>query len=184
MEVPVYDLPERRHRPATGRAEGRRPAARRHRPRRAGRPPAVRDLPLLLGPGDALVVNTSRVLPARLRLVKATGGAAEVLLLEPDPEPGSRTWQALVRPGRRWPAGTVLAATPAGQGAVEVGERLPGGRRAGSGCSPTRPRCWPRAGRVALPPYIHEPLGGPGALPDGLRRPSPARWRPRPPGST
>jgi S-adenosylmethionine:tRNA ribosyltransferase-isomerase len=43
----------------------------------------VRDLPALLGPGDLVVVNTSRVLPARLVLRKPTGGRVEVLLLEP-----------------------------------------------------------------------------------------------------
>ena len=41
-----------------------------------------RDLPELLGAGDLLVVNDSRVIPARLRLRRATGGAVEVLLLE------------------------------------------------------------------------------------------------------
>ena len=52
----------------------------------------VRDLPELVGEGDVLVVNTSRVVPARLRLARLGGGAAEVLLLEPLPAPelGSR----------------------------------------------------------------------------------------------
>jgi hypothetical protein len=44
----------------------------------------VADLAGLLRPGDVLVVNDTRVLSARLRLTKATGGSAEVLLLEPD----------------------------------------------------------------------------------------------------
>ena len=43
----------------------------------------VRDLPSLVGPGDVLVVNDTKVLPARLRLHKVTGGAVEVLLLRP-----------------------------------------------------------------------------------------------------
>ena len=43
----------------------------------------VRDLPELLRPGDLVVVNDTRVIPARLRLRRATGGASEVLLLEP-----------------------------------------------------------------------------------------------------
>ncbi len=160
MEVPVYDLPESAiaQQPLEPRDAARLLDATDATGRIAHR--TVRDLPLLLGVGDALVVNTSRVLPARLRLVKATGGAAEVLLLEPDAESGSRTWQALVRPGRRLPVGTVLAATPSGAGAVEVGERLPGGRR--------RVRLLADAaellaacGTVALPPYIHEPLADP-----------------------
>ena len=58
----------------------------------------VRDLSTLVGPGDLLVVNETRVRPARLHLHKQSGGAVEVLLLEPEHE---RTWSALVRPGRR-----------------------------------------------------------------------------------
>ena len=69
-------------RPAPGRAARRGPAARRARPTDR-RPPPVADLAGLLAPGDLLVVNDTRVLPARLHLRKATGGAAEVLLLEP-----------------------------------------------------------------------------------------------------
>ena len=48
----------------------------------------VADLAELLDPGDLLVVNTTRVLPARLHLAKQTGGAAEVLLLEERPDLG------------------------------------------------------------------------------------------------
>ena len=70
----------------------------------------VRDLPSLLGPGDVVVVNDTRVLPARLRFRRPTGGTAEVLLLHPvdgqvqDPvmETGA-CWEALVRPSRRLP---------------------------------------------------------------------------------
>lgn len=67
----------------------------------------VRDLVELLGDGDVLVVNDTRVIPARLRLRRSTGGAAEVLLLEPvDTE--RRTWEALVRPARKLRVGEVL----------------------------------------------------------------------------
>jgi S-adenosylmethionine:tRNA ribosyltransferase-isomerase len=59
----------------------------------------VRDLPDLLQPGDLVVVNDTRVLPARLHLKRATGGKVEVLLLERRDEGGTR-WAALVRPGR------------------------------------------------------------------------------------
>ena len=74
-----------------------------------GAPPAhrhVRDLPELVGPGDLLVVNDTRVRPARLRLRKPTGGLVEVLLLDEEDDGGA--WQALVRPGRRVPPGTAL----------------------------------------------------------------------------
>ncbi len=160
MEVPVYDLPEAAiaQRPREPRDAARLLDATDATGRIAHR--TVRDLPLLLGPGDALVVNTSRVLPARLRLVKATGGAAEVLLLEPDSDPGSRTWQALVRPGRRLAVGAVLAASPSGQGAVEVGERLSGGRRRVRLLADPA-ELLAACGTVALPPYIHEPLADP-----------------------
>ena len=120
----------------------------------------VRDLPELLGPGDVVVVNTSRVIPARLRLVKETGGAAEVLLLEPEPNRDSRTWRALVRPGRRLAPGTVLAATASGEGLVEVGERLcDGQRRVRLLAEPAEVLA--ACGTVALPPYIDEPLTDP-----------------------
>src|SRR3546814_18397825 len=59
----------------------------------------VTDLPSLIGPGDLVVVNTTRVLPARLLLRKPTGGQVEVLLLEPVGEDGE--WEALVRPSRK-----------------------------------------------------------------------------------
>src|SRR6185503_10133621 len=60
----------------------------------------VVDLPELLRPGDLLVVNDTKVLPARLFARRATGGRIEVFLLEPAPrEP--KTWTALVRAGGR-----------------------------------------------------------------------------------
>ena len=63
------------------------------------------------------MVNDTRVIPARLPLTKATGGAVEVLLAE---RTGDRTWTALVKPGRRVPPGTVLA--HGDEPVVEVGE--------------------------------------------------------------
>lgn len=61
-----------------------------------------RDLPSLLQPGDLLVLNNTRVIPARLYGYKASGLPVEVLLLEPKPdETSSDRWLALVKPGRR-----------------------------------------------------------------------------------
>ncbi|WP_419925915.1 tRNA preQ1(34) S-adenosylmethionine ribosyltransferase-isomerase QueA [Candidatus Poriferisocius sp.] len=111
------------------------------------------DLPRLLGPGDVLVVNNSRVMAARLRLHKATGGRVEVLLLESG---AHGWWSALVRPGRRVPPGTELWFD--GQPVMEVGERIGGdGRRW------VRPTGDPsalmgQAGEVPLPPYVTEDL--------------------------
>lgn len=138
VDVPDYDLP--------GEAVAQEPAARRDAARllvslavgEVGHR-HVRDLPELLGPGDLLVLNTTRVLPARLSLEKSTGGAAEVLLLEPVPE-AAGCWEALVRPGRRLAPGTVLRipANPAqrtgsddgaGRALIEVGGQLGDGRR-------------------------------------------------------
>lgn len=136
------------------------------------RPPAhrtVADLPALLGPGDVVVVNTTRVLPARLHLRKATGGAVEVLLLEPldDPaapstasgSPHGARWEALVRPGRRVPPGTVLH--PEGPGPdleVVAGEHLDDGRRIVELATDDLPAALAAHGEVPLPPYITEPL--------------------------
>lgn len=109
----------------------------------------VRDLPDLLGPGDVLVVNETRVRPSRLALRKATGARVEVLLLAPvDGPPG--TWEALVRPGRRVPPGTRLAS--GGRELVEVGERGAAGTR--------RVRVLgdlDGVATLALPPYISAP---------------------------
>jgi S-adenosylmethionine:tRNA ribosyltransferase-isomerase len=78
-----------------------------------------RDLPNLLRPGDLLVLNNTRVLPARLHGHKASGLAVEVLLLEPQPE--ANCWLALVKPGRRLKPGTqIFFGTQQGQGDKEV----------------------------------------------------------------
>ena len=91
---------------------------------------------------DALVVvNDTRVLPARLRLARPGGGAAEVLLLEPL---GDGEWEALARPTRRLRSGMRL-------GPVELLEH------AGDGRWRVRLEGEP-AGEAPLPPYIAEPL--------------------------
>lgn len=114
----------------------------------------VADLPDLVGEGDVVVVNTSRVVPARLALRKATGGAAEVLLLEPVPGRPGR-WDALVRPGRRLGPGTVLFS--GSQPVLEVGDRRPdGGREVQSLVDDLA-----GFGSLALPPYIHHELADP-----------------------
>lgn len=118
----------------------------------------VRDLPRFLGPGDLLVVNETRVIPARLRARRATGGQAEVLFLE---RTDGGAWEALVRPGARLRPGERLVAGPGLT--VVIGERLEGGRRlvrleADDGDEEGALR---RCGEVPLPPYIREPLDEP-----------------------
>jgi len=115
----------------------------------------VVDLPSQLGAGDLLVVNETKVLPARLHLRKHTGGAVEVLLLEAR-QPGGREWEALVRPGRRVAPGARLLA--ANEEVVEVGEHLEGGRRVVTLLADDVAE---RFGGVPLPPYIHRPLDDP-----------------------
>ncbi|MEP0792670.1 tRNA preQ1(34) S-adenosylmethionine ribosyltransferase-isomerase QueA [Funiculus sociatus GB2-C1] len=79
-----------------------------------------RDLPDLLKPGDLLVLNNTRVIPARLRGRKSTGAPVEVLLLE---ERQNNCWLALVKPGRRLQPGAKIFFEPQGLGAVEEGEQ-------------------------------------------------------------
>jgi S-adenosylmethionine:tRNA ribosyltransferase-isomerase len=124
----------------------------------------VASLPSLLRPGDVVVVNVTRVMAARLELRRATGGAAEVLLLEP--AQNADHWSALVRPGRRLVAGTVLFDRPDGAPVVEIvgaASAEPAGRVEPLGDGRRLVRLLDRTviarcGRVPLPPYIHEPL--------------------------
>jgi S-adenosylmethionine:tRNA ribosyltransferase-isomerase len=124
----------------------------------------VADLPRLLGPGDVLVVNDTRVLPARLTLSKRSGGSAEVLLLEPVDDRGSGTWEALVRPGRRLPSTTLLYepdAPPGSAPVVEVGPVLGGADDGRRSVRVLDPSVVERSGAMPLPPYIHRPLDDP-----------------------
>lgn len=152
MEVPDYELPEEAiaQVPAEPRDSARLLDALSEPPRHRH----VSDLPLLLAEGDVLVVNTSRVVPARLSLRKKTGGMAEVLLIEPLAGKAGG-WEAMLRPGRRLPPGTVLwsGEVPV----VEVGERLGNGNREVTSLV----RDLDAYGELALPPYIHERLADP-----------------------
>ena len=161
MEVPEYYLPERAI--AQHPAEPRDSAGLLDATDRSGRivHRRVRDLPEILRPGDLLVVNTSRVMPARLRLFKETGGAAEVLLLGPEPAHGPGSWTALVRPGRRLPPGTTLHPEPHGPPVLEIGKRVDpqsDDARRYVTILGDEGEIIERTGTVALPPYIHEPL--------------------------
>jgi S-adenosylmethionine:tRNA ribosyltransferase-isomerase len=118
----------------------------------------VLDLVELLGPGDLLVVNDSRVIPARLALRRATGGSAEVLLLEPLDET-RRRWEAMVRPARKLRTGERLS-TEGGVELVEIGARSEAGdthevRIVGDDDALT---LLGRHGEMPLPPYITTPL--------------------------
>ena len=110
----------------------------------------VRDLPGLVGPGDVVVINDTRVLPARVRFRRPSGGAAEVLLLE---EVGDGWWDALVRPSAKLAPGAVVTVSEVL--AFEFGEDLGEGRRR------VRPLAevplldaLDRHGEMPLPPYL------------------------------
>lgn len=125
---------------------------------------AVRELADLLEPGDLIVVNTTRVLPARLALRRATGGSAEVLLLEPSGrnESGS-LWEALVRPSRKLAPGSLLTTPDGGSDlVVVVGEDLGEGRRTVElRTEGDELDALARHGVMPLPPYITERLEDP-----------------------
>ena len=135
------------------------------------------ELPGLLRQGDCLVLNDSRVMPARLLGNRETGGAAEVVLLREvkTGEPSPCLWECLVRPGRKIRTGTKLvfgggelAATAVGEadGGNRIIEFRPGEAYAagspageGHGDAPWRFQdALERLGKMPLPPYIHEEL--------------------------
>ena len=119
----------------------------------------VRDLPRYLNPGDVIVLNDSRVLPARLLGRRADGGEAEVLLLRPV-DGGSHRWEALIRPARRLDPGSRIQFTGSSL-AVAVDER--DGETAvirlnGVADPLAEVR---RIGEMPTPPYIKEHLADP-----------------------
>jgi S-adenosylmethionine:tRNA ribosyltransferase-isomerase len=129
-----------------------------------GRPPRHGHIPDLVGlvePGDVVVVNTTRVLPARLVTARPTGGRVEVLLLEPrDGEPGR--WDALVRPSRKVAPGTRFRFGD--DLAVVVQDDLGEGRRVVEvivGQGDELLAVLERHGTVPLPPYITTALADP-----------------------
>jgi S-adenosylmethionine:tRNA ribosyltransferase-isomerase len=123
---------------------------------RPGRPALAhrtfREVGELLRPGDLLVVNDSRVIPARLPATRSGGGRAELLLLRPL-EGDTHRWEALVRPSRR--IGVGEAVTLRSGARVEMGERLPGGTRAVT-FDRDPLAVMSEAGEMPLPPYIRD----------------------------
>lgn len=115
-----------------------------------------RDLPELLSPGDLLVVNRSRVIPARLLGQRPGGGQAEILLVRQLEGP---RWEALLRPGRRLRPGARVLLDAGFEVLV-----LPGAASA-QGCRPVQLSAadgdWrgalERHGHVPLPPYVRRP---------------------------
>jgi S-adenosylmethionine:tRNA ribosyltransferase-isomerase len=120
------------------------------------------DLGEYLDQGDLLVLNETRVLPARLRGYKDdTGGAAEVLLLR---ERGEDTWEALVKPGRRLQPGVkVIFGNGSLTGLIVAVLEDSGGRliQFTSHTGSSVRRIVHDIGEMPLPPYITRPLDDP-----------------------
>ena len=114
------------------------------------------ELPDFLEPGDCLILNNSRVLPARLLGQRIPGGGAcEVLLLI---DRGEKTWECLVRPGRHMREGTKLSFGN-GELTAEVTEVLPDGNRlVRFDYEGIFLEVLERLGKMPLPPYIKEEL--------------------------
>ncbi len=114
------------------------------------------ELPDLLRPGDCLILNDSRVLPARLLGRRLPGGgAAEALLLT---DRGDRVWECLVRPGRKLRLGAKLSFGEGALTAEVVGETAGGGRLLRFDYEGIFLEVLERLGRMPLPPYIKEEL--------------------------
>jgi len=120
---------------------------------------AFQEFPGMLRKGDVLVLNDSKVIPARLFARKTTGATVEILLLKSREGVSSPRWEALLRPAKRIKAGTTMAFD--GGATVRVLERI-------------NDRKWVvefqadepfesflrRRGQAPLPPYIRRPKAG------------------------
>lgn len=116
------------------------------------------DLAELVPPGDALVLNETRVFPARLVGRRESGAPAEVFLLHPAGEDPA-LWTALVRPGARLKPGRRVEVGPELE--VEVVESTPSGERVVRLHTPLAvDEALERYGRVPLPPYVQRPDTG------------------------
>ena len=108
-----------------------------------------------LNPGDVLVVNDTRVIPARLYGERPTGGACEVLLLK---QLAPKRWETLVKPGKKLKPGAEIVF---GDGRL-CGRVLEttdvGGRIVEFECEGTFEAALDALGEMPLPPYIHEQL--------------------------
>jgi S-adenosylmethionine:tRNA ribosyltransferase-isomerase len=150
----LYDLPPERiaQRPADRREDSRMMVLRRGT--RAVDHCRFRDIGGELRPGDLLVLNDTRVIPARLFGHKRGGGAAvEILLLRP--LEGDR-WKALVRPGRRLPPGARVD-LPGGASAEIAGRGDDGSREITLSLGMPLADYLDIHGVTPLPPYIRRP---------------------------
>ena len=108
-----------------------------------------------LNPGDALVINETRVIPARLIGERPSGGACEILLLK---QLAPKRWEALVRPGKKLRPGAEVS-FGGGRLTARIAEIVEGGGRiVDFTCEGTMEAALDELGEMPLPPYIHEKL--------------------------
>ena len=108
-----------------------------------------------LNPGDALVINETRVIPARLIGERPSGGACEILLLK---QLAPKRWEALVRPGKKLRPGAEVI-FGGGRLTAKIAEIVEGGGRiVDFFCEGTMEAALDELGEMPLPPYIHEKL--------------------------
>ena len=116
------------------------------------------DLPIYLRAGDALVLNETRVIPARLLGKKEPGGARVEILLIREIDHAGGLWDAMVRPSRRLSPGSTVTLDGRGDRVVIDAATSGGLRRV---VLPTGPSPAELGGELPLPPYIHEASGEP-----------------------
>ena len=151
----MYDLPEERiaQTPVEPRDHSRLMVV--HRDTHAIEHRHFYDVIDYLNPGDCLVINETKVIPARLYGERPTGGACEVLLLR---QLGPKKWETLVRPGKKLKPGAEVIF---GDGRLKcrVLETTDvGGRIVEFECEGTFESALDALGEMPLPPYIHEKL--------------------------
>ena len=113
------------------------------------------DLPQFLKPGDCLVLNNSRVLPARLIGHRPTGGVCEVLLLS---DKGDNVWECLVRPGRKLRTGAQVIFGNGELTATIEAEESDGNRLVRFHYQGIFLEILEHLGKMPLPPYIKAEL--------------------------
>ena len=118
----------------------------------------ITDIVDYLKPGDLLVLNDTRVIPARLLGRKETGGQAEVFLLRPLQE---GRWEALVRGKNLTPGKRVIIEGESGKRAIATIEADLGGPKRVVSFDQEIDDILDDIGHIPLPPYIHETLADP-----------------------
>ena len=108
-----------------------------------------------LNPGDCLVINETKVIPARLYGERPTGGACEVLLLK---QLGPKRWETLVRPGKKLRPGAEVIFGDGRLRCRVVETTDDGGRIVEFECEGSFEAALDALGEMPLPPYIHEKL--------------------------